>query len=417
MNQAQHQDQTPRMQAIAFMLVLLWLVYCLNGFRPPTQAIDLSDTDAGSALRQALFGGSALVSGILLWMNRTLWSSIKAHWAWILFGLWVVLSVLYSHQTGTTIKRSVLLCCGLITAIFAVSTLNGRPLTRTVWAIASICAAVSLMSLIWMVLLPPNITTNPGRSGLAGISNHPNTLAPACAVGCILLCVLRAETRLAILWKWGGFVSCFVALLLTGSVTSILLGLVGISIAILFVLGGYAGGIAGAFLLAAIVVVTIIGPEAIAEMLFKSVDRDPSMSGRDQLWAIIWEQVQIHPIFGHGWGAYWTEGKGRELVQTWNPRQSHNAYLDIMLDIGTIGFLFLLIPVLQMLKGAVELRNPSIHKNTRRAVAGCLGVMISLLLVYGLQQSFLGKPDSFTFAVFLCMALAIHNEVIRERAG
>ena len=371
MEQAQPRDRTPRMQAIALLLVLLWSIYCLNGFRPPTQAIQLSDTDAGSALRQALFGGSALVSAVLLWMNRTLWPSLKAHWAWILFGLWVVLSVLYTQQTGTTIKRSVLLCCGLTTAIFATSTLTNKPLTRTAWAIASICAGVSLMSLIWMVLLPSTITTNPGRPGLAGISNHPNTLAPACAIGCTLFCVFRAETRISILCKWGGLASCAIALLLTGSVTSILLGLVGMSIAMLFVLGGYAGAIVGISLLAAIIAVTIVGPAAISEMLFKSVDRDPSMSGRDQLWAIIWEQVQIHPFFGHGWGACWTEGKGRELVQSWNPRQSHNTYLDIMLDIGIIGFLFLLVPILQAFKDAIALRSPSVHKNTRRAVAGC----------------------------------------------
>ena len=411
MDQTTPRDHTSRMQAIALLLVLLWSVYCLNGFRPPTQAIELSDADAGSALRQALFGGSALLSAVLLWMNRTLWPSIRTHWSWCLFAVWVLLSVLYTEQTGTTLKRAVLLCCGLTTAVFAVSTLTKRPLVGTVWTIAGICAGVSVMSLVWMIALPAEITTNPGRPGLAGISNHPNTLAPACAIGCALFCVLQARTRLAIAAKGFGFVSCLVALILTGSVTSLFLALVGMSIAILIVLGGYAGVISGVLLFSGVVAITIMGPAAVSEMIFQSVDRDPSMSGRDQLWAIIWEQVQIHPLFGHGWGAFWTEGKGRELVQSWNPRQSHNAFLDIMLDIGFVGLVILLIPITQTIMNGIKLRDPSINKDTRRAIAGGLGVVTSLLLVYGLQQSFLGKPDSFVFAVFLCIAIAISNEV------
>lgn len=276
---------------------------------------------------------------------------------------------------------------------------------------------MSLMSLAWMIVFPTNITTNPGRPGLAGISNHPNTLAPACAIGCTMFSVLRAETRLLFVSKWVGFLSCLIALFLTGSVTSMLLGLVGTSLALILVVGGYAGVISGMFLAALILAVTIMGHAAVSTMLFQSLDRDPSMSGRDQLWAIIWEQIQVHPLFGHGWGAFWTEGKGRELVESWNPRQSHNAYLDVMLDIGTIGLVILLLPIGQSVKGALVLCGSAANKNTQRAIAGCLGVMISLLLVYGLQQSFLGKPDSFTFAVFLCLALAINNEIRGMRAG
>lgn len=400
-----------RAKLIGIGLALLWTIYCLNGFRPPTQAIELSDSDAGSMLRQILFGGSAMLAGISLWMLRKFWATARLHWAWIIFGIWIVCSVLYSDQPGITFKRAFLFNCGLLTSMFIASFSEEKHLDWMAWLIAILCASVSLMSILWMLVLPSEITTNPGRSGLAGVSNHPNTLSPACAIGTILWVNLNALSTRQRLFKLIGFLSCSIALVLTGSVTSMFLAVVGTILAALLSLGGYASLIAVLLVASTVVATMIAGPAFISDEIFSTLNRDSSMSGRDQLWKIIIEQIQSHPFFGHGWGAFWTEGKGRELVQSWNPRQSHNAYLDVLLDIGVIGILVVMLPVIITIKNLRILLLKSNQKSTQRTAAGCLGCAISLLMIYGFQQSFIGKPDSFVFAVLLWISVGVNKEI------
>ncbi|MEM9082912.1 MAG: O-antigen ligase family protein, partial [Planctomycetota bacterium] len=407
----------PMFRRVAVGLAVLWTVYCLNGFRSPATPIELSDNNAGSTLRQALFGGSALVAGIGLWMSGKIWMAVRKHALWAMLGTWMLATLTYSDEPAVTAKRAVLFWCGLCTAAFFVGTTSERHLERAARTTAVLCVLISGASLAWMALLPANISTNPGRPGLAGVSNHPNTLAPACAVGLIILSGLGSQTTTQRVTRWLGLAITGAALVLTGSVTSMFFAFVGVLVALLLSLGGYAAAIAFVLIAAAGVAMLLVGPAAVTDMVFASVNRDPSMSGRDELWGMISRQIRERPLFGHGWGAFWTEGKGREMVGTWNPRQSHNAYLDVTLDIGLIGLVVLLVPIGMTFSRLRETMRDTANPHTRQAAIATLALLSALLSVYALQQSFLGKPDSFAFAVVLWMSLAANREPANRVGG
>ena len=58
---------------VVFGLLILWCTYSINGFRGWWVTITVSDADAGSAIRQLLFAGSAATAGLLLLHTKTVW--------------------------------------------------------------------------------------------------------------------------------------------------------------------------------------------------------------------------------------------------------------------------------------------------------------------------------------------------------
>ncbi len=107
--------------------------------------------------------------------------------------------------------------------------------------------------------------------------------------------------------------------------------------------GGVAFGLVSSGLLGAAFVTTNLGP------ITQSLGRDATLTGRTQLWGDVIHEIGRHPWVGFGWLGYWTgtmDGPSRYVLErnTWNPPNAHNAVLEIMLNLGTIGAVLFLIP-------------------------------------------------------------------------
>lgn len=387
--------------AVLFVLVC---TYSLNGFRPWWTPITLTDADTGAAMRQVVYAGSAGLCLVLLWLRGMLWTAVRQQLPFVLVACWLVLTAAYSDAPALTIKRSILFTCGAILLISAV-TLSHRPLHRALLLLATASGLAAFVSLLWWAAFPASITTNPGRPGLAGISNHPNTLAPALAIGLVAALAIGVSGRAAHIARFTAIASCGAALALTASVTSIMTGAVMLGTYTALMATAYWRAVGLLVALGALAAIGLIGPEQIAAEALSGVGRDTSLSGRDELWGLIIDQIRQAPVFGHGWGAFWTEGKGRELVTTWNPRQSHNAYMDLLLDLGITGAALVLGAVLRPIAGLWRIVGARSNPDRRVAAAG-LAIAVGLMTVYALQQSFVGKVDSYAFVALLLVAAA-----------
>jgi exopolysaccharide production protein ExoQ len=76
--------------------------------------------------------------------------------------------------------------------------------------------------------------------------------------------------------------------------------------------------------------------------------KDMTFSNRAMIWDIIKEHVQLHPILGTGYGAYWTGAVPTSpsyvflsRMYFW-PSEAHNGYLDVVNDLGFVGLICLL---------------------------------------------------------------------------
>jgi len=65
-----------------------------------------------------------------------------------------------------------------------------------------------------------------------------------------------------------------------------------------------------------------------------------SLTGRIPLWEEIFKWVQKRPLFGHGYGGYWTTQRVEDFAQIffWEPPNGHSIYVDAMVELGFIGF-------------------------------------------------------------------------------
>src|ERR1051325_5905584 len=91
-------------------------------------------------------------------------------------------------------------------------------------------------------------------------------------------------------------------------------------------------------------VVFVIGFGALAPFLggsnvavfSSSLGRDSTLTGRTDVWAAVLPAMRQQPLFGHGFGSFWTDAR-RELYEI---PTAHNGYLDVMLELGLVGLAF-----------------------------------------------------------------------------
>ncbi|NWG29379.1 MAG: O-antigen ligase family protein [Ignavibacteriaceae bacterium] len=75
--------------------------------------------------------------------------------------------------------------------------------------------------------------------------------------------------------------------------------------------------------------------------------KDMTLSGRVPIWEHAWTEIQKHFLLGYGFATYWIMGHPRleifaEYFEGFKVNQAHNGFLEIMLQLGIVGFIFFL---------------------------------------------------------------------------
>ncbi|MEM7478033.1 MAG: O-antigen ligase [Planctomycetota bacterium] len=119
-----------------------------------------------------------------------------------------------------------------------------------------------------------------------------------------------------------------------------------------------------------------------------------SLTGRLPLWETLIEDIQHKPVLGHGYLAYWSKRQIEELGDKlkWEIPHGHNLYLDVIIDTGIVGLLFLL-----LLYGSIFQIAASAYQRTRDpGIAFTIG-MLTFCVIHGFGESLFKLP---TFAAF-----------------
>ena len=78
-------------------------------------------------------------------------------------------------------------------------------------------------------------------------------------------------------------------------------------------------------------------------LVFALLGRDTSLTGRGPLWHEVVHVIAQRPLLGHGYAGFWNEDS-REVLYLWlragwRAPDSHNGYLDVMVQLGIVGLL------------------------------------------------------------------------------
>lgn len=335
--------------------------------------------------------------------------------AFILFGAWLIATVVLSQDPATSVRRLVLTAC----VIMATAAMMLLPKTQNELMRYLGIAALALLGACYLgVLLVPQLSTHLATDtqewqlagDWRGVFGHKNVAAGimamlvfigiyVCRSGAWLSGIATTVLALLFLLKTGGKSSLALTfvVLIVSSLTMILRPL----------------WLRAAMLLTPLVLLNLLSigtvmSDGLAEIA-RALPLDTSFTGRTDIWTFALQSLQSRLLTGYGFAAFWgTDAiralpEGKEWAET--AAHSHNGYLDTALGIGLPG-LALLILVLVI----VPLRN--FQRADHAGNGGPLLMLLLQLWVFGLYLSslesfFLDRADPLWFT-FLLAVFGLH---------
>lgn len=311
-----------------------------------------------------------------------------------------VASMAWSIESGISLRRGAGV---LMTAVFALWLASRYDWIDLIRLLALSSAILAVGSLIMAVAVPQYgvmAVVHPGA--WSGMWVEKNTLGAVMAIA-------TAATMAATLstphprerWIWAGFVIlCVFLVLMSTSRTALMACMIGFLGPLMIMLArqGFVWGLlavfAGVFGVLGLGLILAIGPGVILEAL----GRDPTLTGRTDIWIVLIDAIMDRPWTGYGFGAYWEVEFGPVFwvrqSTAWEVPSAHNAWLEIALGLGVPGMVLALICYFSALLRAI-----------RRLFAGPEAFWaLPGLAVWGLtslSESILMLQHGFTWVLFV----------------
>jgi O-antigen ligase len=373
--------------AFAFLDRLIYGDWALKSGDKFTQILNLLTIAAGLVLfgrgvrrLRSVRTGSALVLGVAVFL---------------------LLSALWSIDPLTTLRRGVLYVFFVIGTIGLASNLDGDEFMDVVGTSCFMAAAISIVLLV----VSPGTAWMYDGSGLRGVLSHKNMLGEVMVAGALgtlhgirlgggrlihKTLMLVTIVTVAVLAKSGTAIMMIFILCLMNAVVMMYQrgGSLRILSMVLIVLGTPVGTIAALF------------PDLLLEMIGK----DPTLTGRTDLWAYVIYYINQKPLLGWGLTAFWspTNPFADEIsgILGWTVPEAHNGILELLLEVGAVGTALFLV-----LYG----RNVLLALRCLRTPARELGVSSLLcylwLLMAGVTEQVLVDPSQASTGIFFVTGL------------
>jgi exopolysaccharide production protein ExoQ len=157
-------------------------------------------------------------------------------------------------------------------------------------------------------------------------------------------------------------------------------------------------------LLAQWVALNFLG-ESLTPLFFRATARDPTFTGRSELWRQLVSMGLQHPVLGAGYGSFWLSHMTQLWTQfDWGPVNGHNGYLDVFLDLGFVGLSMLLLLIGQTYKKL------SSTIGERRQIWPLLIAYFVMFLAHNVTETHALKPTNFLWFLFLTLAITVKKK-------
>lgn len=348
-------------------------------------------------------------SAVFVLLNRSInWGAlIRGNKAVFLIYFFLLLSAFWSEMPFTSLKRLFKdFGCVLVGLVFLTEK-NPAEAVRAVFVRVSY--ALFPLSVV-LIKFFPDIGRSFSRAGEAmfgGVTTQKNSLGEMVFVfGIILLWDLaeiykgedRKGRKMQMLIRVGMLLMGLLLLKTCDSKTSLLCLMLGA-----FIL--WAGGrlvrmrhgkrLLITCLAGLICLVALDETFSISDKVIRALGRDPSLTGRTDIWRIVLEQ-KTDQLLGNGFYTFWASDKGKAVVESFMLiNEAHNGYLEMYLDGGLVGD-FLLGLLLLAAGGRV------INGLFAGSPLGKIGLIYWLLaILYNLSESSFFRLDVLWFTFLL----------------
>jgi exopolysaccharide production protein ExoQ len=364
-----------------------------------------------SPLVRVLFSLNYLISIFLLikkW-RQAFYLLSRDRVVWVLVGL-ACLSIFWSFDLEMTVRR----CVALVgTTMFGFYLGTAYSLRRQLQMLAWTFGISICLSLVFIFALPKYGVMDGLHSGAwRGIYTHKNVMGKMMIFSATIFTLLilnASKTR----WQLWAFLMASVLFLLRSTSKSALLGLFVVFVALLIfqtlrwyfkvkvvawtllVFGG----------IATFVLVTLN-----ANTIVAAIGRDLTFTGRTVLWSGVWDLVVQHPWLGYGYGASWNSWDSEtahawRIVGGWKAPNSHNGFLDLLLDLGVVGTAAFAVGFVSNLIKSMILVSLS------KTADGYWFLVFSVILILSnISETSLFAQNNFNWVMYVSISLTLIKE-------
>lgn len=256
-------------------------------------------------------------------------------------------------------------------------------------------------------------TVEPFIGSWKGVFGQKNQFGAHSTMTLIALFMLANYSERKQRWALISLGVCFAALLVSSSVTALVLSFIGLSLAIFYWRYAWLGK--RSILLASLL---ILFATSFSYLLFSNwtdilafFDRDPTLSTRTLIWElVIGAKIPASPYLGYGRGIFWdsaTLTRGFESIAYHVPAHAHNGFLDLIIDVGLIGFSFFCVTWF-----VAYVRAARLAYSRKEAPYLWPLLFLSMLLLFNIFESYLARLTSLYWVLFITVAFSLSPKVL-----
>ncbi|SFK72434.1 O-antigen ligase [Caulobacter sp. UNC279MFTsu5.1] len=336
--QAERPDLWRKLEALACGFVLFMLSNALIGpLLDPLQA----GGENIPVLRLMWLPVYALILGLAVWRAPRLMRFWLPALMLSLLIFWVYASASWSLNPATTNRRALAAAFTTLFGLYFASSFDGRRMAEIIAVTFLLLAAAGLLAAVAYPKMGVQHDINAGDwRGLWYEKNQMGAMMVYGALAAMAALLAGSTRRKQMVFT---IVLCAAMLLMSKSKTSLLALMIGLcgSMLLAAMRRGPATAVIVVWLGVTVAVTAAMVMWLAPELLFKALGKDPSLTGRTDIWAALLRQSAKHPLTGYGYGVFWTlDSVPANWIRKetgWLVPSAHNGWLDILAQLGWIG--------------------------------------------------------------------------------
>lgn len=287
-------------------------------------------------------------------------------------------------------------------------------LDEQVGLLAAVLGVAALASVV-AVLVAPGVgnmgSDSPGA--LKGVFSHKNLLGRNMVLAASALFLMARESKAGLLHSLTGPAALLSVALVIGSRSVSAMILLAVSANVVGVLfwerQAWLSRRPPKIILVSLPILAVVVLLSVAAItprdLLALVGKDPTITGRSQVWTAVLEAVRLHPWLGYGYAAFWRGAEIQDpLIRAipWHPEHAHNGFLDLALDLGLLGVASFVLPF-----GVFLWRAASVALKPGPPTRVWPLLLLVTILLGNLVESSLLRANRLDWALYVATAVSV----------
>jgi exopolysaccharide production protein ExoQ len=376
--------------------------------------------------RYSGFGSSAVNFAIQSAFYAVAFCFIGVRWRTVLQGAWnakwilallmvAFASTAWSQDPIITLRRAAVLCA---TTVFGIYFAARFDVPNQLRLLAWTCGLVVCVSFLCAIYLPHYGIDQAVHSGdWQGAFYQKNILARAMVLSALVFFSVRFRSGNTL--RWIGIAGSLTLLVLSRSATGIIVFAVILTSWPLYRLFRtkftFAVPVAAAGLMV-LMAGTAVAYKALPTIL-EMMNRDEGLTGRFDLWNMVWVSILRKPWLGYGFDAFWQGMRGESVfvIQAvgWVPLGgAHNGFLELLLEMGFVGLAVFAVGYFLLWRRALQLVT-----RVGGNVPIWLCTYLFFMLIYNFTENTILAENSIFWVLYTCIAVNLYLDSPAKQAS